>query len=103
MQEKIEFSSCLIDIDNKIIYNNKNSDDYFHIFMNTVNGVTANVEPKQQSFTLRQQATIVVTHHDIATCSCYLHMGAILHAHPIHGKPHIQRHTEREVSTVLIE
>jgi len=48
------------------------------------------------------QATIENKCHDLSNiaCSCHLHMGALLHTHPVHGKLHIQHHTDREVATL---
>jgi len=52
------------------------------------------------SFTLWQQATIKITHHDHSIIACWrhLHMGAILHAHPVCGELHIQRHSYQVVA-----
>ena len=56
-----------------------------------------------QSFTLWQQATIEITCHVtllLLVRATYIYIGAILHAHPVHGESHIQRNTNWEVATV---
>ena len=49
-----------------------------------------------QRFTLWQQAT---RDHCIIACLRYIHMGAILRAHPVRGESHIERNTNGEVVT----
>jgi len=55
-----------------------------------------------QSFTLRQQATIEITHHacSIIACSGDIYTGVVLHPHPIRGESHIQRNANRETETL---
>ena len=55
-----------------------------------------------QSFTLWQQATIEITRrdHSLIACSCHIHMGVILRAHPVCGDSHIQCNASGEVATV---
>ena len=54
-----------------------------------------------QSFAPWQQATIEITRrdHSIIACSCHIHNGVILHAHPVRGESHNQRNTTGEVAT----
>jgi len=40
--------------------------------------------------------------HSIIACSCHIYMGAVLHAHPIRGEPHIQRNANGEVARLII-
>jgi len=53
-----------------------------------------------QSLTLWLQVTIEITRgdHFIIACSCHLHVGVILSAHPVRGESHIPHCADWEVA-----
>ena len=58
-----------------------------------------------QSFTLWEEATIEITRrdHSIIACSRHVHMGVVLHPHPVRGESQIWSNASREVATLLFQ
>jgi len=52
---------------------------------------------------IKQQLEITQQDDSIIACSCHMHMGIILHAHPLCDEPHIQCNTNQEVAKVSSE